>query len=91
MRKRSRFLLRTPSAIRALVSSDRVLPLFHGVFPLLAADILALDADVCEYPPAAVGMGTSMTPGFVVVVVFDVEVDVDVDVVVDVAAVVVVG
>ena len=55
----SRLRLRTPSAIRALTSSERVLPLFQGLLPLLAADILALEAEVWVYPPLAVGIGTS--------------------------------
>ena len=55
----SRFLRRTPSAMRALTSSDRALPLFQGVLPLLAADILALEEDVWLNPPLAVGAGMS--------------------------------
>mmetsp|Transcript_8917 Transcript_8917/g.20745 ORF Transcript_8917/g.20745 Transcript_8917/m.20745 type:complete len:448 (-) Transcript_8917:378-1721(-) len=58
-RNRSRFRFRTPSAMRARVSSDLALPLFHAVLPLLAADILAFDSVVWVNPPLAVGRGTS--------------------------------
>ena len=58
---RSLFLARTPAAIRALTSSVRFIPLFHGTFPLLAAEILAREACVCEYPPFSVGRGMSLS------------------------------
>mmetsp|Transcript_60649 Transcript_60649/g.179848 ORF Transcript_60649/g.179848 Transcript_60649/m.179848 type:complete len:342 (-) Transcript_60649:528-1553(-) len=58
-RNRSLFLFRTPSAMRRFTSSDRPFPLFHGTFPLLAAEILAFEALVWLYPPASVGRGTS--------------------------------
>jgi len=45
--------------MRCLTSSERGLPMFQGVFPLFAADILALDAVVWVYPPASVGIGIS--------------------------------
>mmetsp|Transcript_29752 Transcript_29752/g.54650 ORF Transcript_29752/g.54650 Transcript_29752/m.54650 type:complete len:488 (-) Transcript_29752:537-2000(-) len=59
----SRLRRLTPSAMRALTSGDRWRPLFQGVLPLLAAEILALEEVVWVYPPLAVAMGTSSNDG----------------------------
>mmetsp|Transcript_30989 Transcript_30989/g.45817 ORF Transcript_30989/g.45817 Transcript_30989/m.45817 type:complete len:253 (+) Transcript_30989:575-1333(+) len=50
----ARFRARTPAAILALSASDRLRPLFQGVFPLFAFPMRAFDFFVWEYPPLAV-------------------------------------